>query len=208
MKKIWLVGLALATILAAAPAAMADTLYFSALGANTGDPNGTATTPSYVKASGALTVVSIGGGEYGVTSVSGVSITLNGVTSGATLVPNTTPWLPNTPNPDFYITDVVNKTGAEGYIPYISGDSGLVFKITSGTYDNYFVSIYYDGYGDVLSASDDPTGNIYIPTTNGYDVNFDVFTPEPSSLLLLGTGLLCMAGFLFWKARPSVVQAR
>ena len=32
-------------------------------------------------------------------------------------------------------------------------------------------------------------------------------SPEPSSLLLLGTGLLFMAGFLFRKAKPSMIQS-
>jgi hypothetical protein len=35
-----------------------------------------------------------------------------------------------------------------------------------------------------------------------------IVIPEPSSLMLLGTGLLCMAGFIFWRARQSMARAR
>jgi hypothetical protein len=32
-------------------------------------------------------------------------------------------------------------------------------------------------------------------------------TPEPGSLVLLGTGLLLLAGMTFWKSKDTIVSA-
>jgi hypothetical protein len=204
MKKLSLVVLALATALAIAPAAKADNFGFTASGVNSGDPGGTAATPAWVSASGTLTGVGLGGSNWGITGASGVSITINGDTGSASLVASTDPWHGDSPNTEFNYSDVINTSGAQGGVPTVDGNSGLLFQITSGVYSGYFAEIYYDGFGDVLSAS--PDGSLYVPETNGYDVNFQV-TPEPSSWLLLGTGLLFLGGFLYRKAKPGLMQA-
>jgi hypothetical protein len=55
------------------------------------------------------------------------------------------------------------------------------------------------GYWVVPLTADNGQGGIPL------DMNIG---PEPSSLMLLGTGLLCMAGFVFRKSRLSMVKAR
>jgi hypothetical protein len=94
-------------------------------------------------------------------------------------------------------------------LPYLT-NNGLLFSLSDGS----ILSIFYDNYGDAYN--DDYLWNQYqtdgsqlISNAEGGDpVSLDVFTPEPSSLMLLGTGLLCMAGLLFWKAKPSMVRVR
>jgi hypothetical protein len=181
---------------------MADTLNFTATGTNNGDPNGTPTTALLTNASGSLTGTALGGGDFGITSAYGVSITFGGTDYSATLVPSNNEWgvdKTTLPGAAWY-TDIIDTTGASGDLPNITGYGGLVFQLTSaGTYHDYYVAFYNDGFGDVAYAASNPAGSIFVPENNGYDIDFSdsEATPEPSSLLLMGTGLLLMAGFLF-----------
>lgn len=215
MKKISLVVLTLATALATASAATLDTLTFTATGTNNGDPKGTASTVLQTNASGTLTGIALGGGEFGIISASNVSITFDGTAYSATFVPSGSEWgsdVTTLPLAGYY-TDIVDTTGASGDLPNNVDDiGGIVFQSTSaGTYVNDYVFIFNDGNGDVtyVSSISGLTVDPPYPASNGYEVNYSdsVVTPEPSSLLLMGTGLLLMAGFLFRKAKPSMNRA-
>jgi hypothetical protein len=86
--------------------------------------------------------------------------------------------------------------------------SGLLIRLTSGTFSGDYV--YINGINGVDSNQIDVsifktlTSKKAIATMNYYVTNNDIpKTPEPSSLLLLGGGLLSLAGLVFWKSRSS-----
>ena len=213
MKKVGLVVLSLATALATAPAAMADSFDFVVNG-NAVTSGQNCCSPS-ISGSGVLTgVPDVGSpGAFDITSGSGISFTIGSTIYNASLIGNEeNPLAPITAEADpigdalgagnFNFDDLLMPAGN----PLVDAN-GILFELTSpGTYDGATLELYSDGpngpsneiWWDLYLKGQTDYGFPFGAETGGYGAPLDMeIAPEPSSLLLLGTGLLLMACFLF-----------
>jgi PEP-CTERM motif len=193
MKKFPIALLAMAVGIALAPSARASTISFDVQG--TGAGSGFQFTGLIDSGVSPFTIVADPSGMFSLSGVSG-GTTATGYTLEAAgdSIHSLTGGGPS------------GTSDNELYIPPINPNSpfdsdGVIIKLLSGVDAGDYVWMFYD-------PANATNVNIYMYTSGGFITGEDIgmitttlvgVTPEPSSLLMLGTGLLLLAGLLFWK---------
>jgi hypothetical protein len=199
MKNFWPVGLVLVAALAIAPAAKADSYSFAINGTGSTVLSGTGviTVSSGVITGGTFTFTNAGTGI----AATGSLVTVSGSTGTVYYDDYTTGTItaagPSSADDDYSRFDNTLTATASPYVD----EYGILIALSNGAYLDIYSLDGVDYWGEY-------DGGTWIPAESDETVSLTIAsTPEPSSLLLLGTGLLSLAGLLFWKAKPKMAKA-
>jgi hypothetical protein len=191
MKKYTIALLALATALAIAPALLADSFNYTF-------------TDGSVVATGTLTGNKVAAGEFNITSGT-ISITGSAIDGSGIFVPVL-------PNGNFYtgggtiltFTPLPDTDLFIGANPQIDNNGAFTFDITSGAGDGNGIALWsnspgnYGGFGGNWTFNDFGGGASFDAT------QANAVTPEPSTWLLLGSGMIGLALVAFRKPKPGL----
>ncbi|MGA2373647.1 MAG: PEP-CTERM sorting domain-containing protein [Candidatus Korobacteraceae bacterium] len=217
MKKLYLALLAMAVALAIAPAASADSWNFTISGDG-------------ITSSGTITATAAGGGVFDITGITGTfSDSSAGISSAAITGLEPSAYSSASPNDSVYV--ISNNTSVIGSgdwmydnLLYPGGTApainlapygwpagtystagglvdawGILFDVAGG----YDVNLFGNGAEQPYTVADFNASGTPTSLDDGTNVSFVVATPEPGSLLLLGTGLLGLAFVAFRKAKAA-----